>query len=80
MRQYTESSFDGKDIFVGVDVHLKQWHVTIRTREEELFTGSIPGTWSALKRLFERYDSERTRVVYEAGYFGYSLCDAIEDW
>lgn len=80
MRRYSEIGIDGKDIFVGVDVHLKQWHVTIRTSDEELFTGSIPGTWLALKRLLERYDPERTRVVYEAGYFGYSLSDTVLEW
>lgn len=80
MRKYREFSFKGKDIFVGVDVHLKQWHVTIRTTDEELFTGSIPASWSALKRLFERYQPERTQVVYEAGYFGYSLHDAVLEW
>lgn len=80
MRRYNESWLEGKDIFVGVDVHLKQWHVTIRTLDEELFTGSIPGIWSALKKLLERYDPERTRVVYEAGYFGYSLNDAVMEW
>lgn len=80
MRRYPDSVFTDSDIFVGVDVHQRQWHVTIRTKEEELFTGSIPGIWSALVKLLGRYCPERTRVVYEAGYFGYTLHDAVLGW
>jgi len=80
MPRYNIAALDDKDIFVGVDVHLKQWHVTIRTREEELFTGSIPSNWSSLKRLLHHYNPACTKVVYEAGYFGYSLSDSITSW
>jgi transposase len=80
MRRYDSKLVEGTDIFVGVDVHQRQWHVTIRTEEVELFTGSIPSAWSALRRLLERFRPERTSVVYEAGYFGYHLYDALCHW
>ena len=33
----------GDRVFVGIDIHKKKWHVTARTAEFELFSGSIPG-------------------------------------
>ena len=45
----------GDRVFVGIDLHKKQWHVTARTAEFELFSGSIPGHWKALQRILDRY-------------------------
>lgn len=80
MRRYNPMAVPDKAIFVGVDVHLKQWHVTIRTEEVELFSGSIPGSGHELLHQLRRYRPEQTTVVYEAGYFGYTLHDVIERW
>jgi len=80
MQTYDGVADGDKAIFVGVDVHLKQWHVTIRTYEDELFTGSIGSCWPVLARQLRRYCPARTTVTYEAGYFGYSLHDAIRAW
>jgi transposase len=64
-------------LFVGIDLHRVTWHVTIRTEDHELFSGGIPGRWEGLKRLLDRYQGYRIRVVYEAGYFGFWLHDRI---
>jgi len=64
-------------IFIGVDLHKIQWHITIRTQEVELFNGSIPGKWDALKKLLERYPGCQKQGVYEAGYFGFWLYDRL---
>ncbi len=80
MRRYDAEAIQDKAIFVGVDVHLKQWHVTIRTEEVELFTGSIPAGSVALFGLLGAYRPAQTTVVYEAGYFGYTLHDALVRW
>ncbi|MDQ3688151.1 MAG: hypothetical protein M3430_21510 [Acidobacteriota bacterium] len=45
----------GETVFVGIDVHNRAWHVTTRTAEVELFSGSITGTWEALRGMLERY-------------------------
>jgi hypothetical protein len=42
-----------------------------------LFSGSIPRTWEALKRILQRYRGHRIATVYEAGYFGFWLHDRI---
>ena len=36
-----------EEIFIGLDIHKKRWHLTIRTTDVELFSGSIPGKWNA---------------------------------
>lgn len=67
-------------IFVGIDLHKRTWHVTIRTFEIELSSGSIPGSWNNLKPLLKRYTGHEIVVVYEAGYFGFWLYDKLENF
>lgn len=66
-----------EDLFVGIDLHKQRWHITIRTWDTELFSGSIPGDWGSLRRLLERYPGHRLQAVYEAGYFGFRLHDQL---
>jgi transposase len=70
----------GKDVFIGIDLHLRTWHVTVRTEEDELFSGSIPGKWEALRSIVDRYKDNRIHAVYEAGYFGFWLYDRLVDY
>ena len=69
----------GEDLFVGIDLHKRRWHVTIRTLDVELFSGSIPGTWDALRQMLDRYKGNRIQAVYEAGCFGFWLRDRMVD-
>lgn len=80
MRRYNEAVDISKQIYVGVDLHRIQWHVTIQTGDVELFQGTIPGTWEALKRLLDRYPGYQKQVVYEAGYFGFWLSDYLKEY
>jgi len=63
----------GETVFVGIDLHQRTWHVTIRTVDRELFTTGIRGEWDVLERVLRKIDSDDIRVVYEAGYFGFWL-------
>lgn len=67
-------------VYVGIDLHRKRWHVTLRTTEIELFSASIPGTWEALERLLQPYRGHHIEAVYEAGYFGYWLHDHLAEY
>ena len=58
-----------EELFVGIDIHKRKWHVTIRTAEVESFSDSIPGIWEAFRRLLDRYKAQRVYAVYEAGFF-----------
>jgi len=77
MKRAREELQPGEMIFVGIDLHNNKWHVTVRTAELELFSGSIPGRWEVLKKILTRYKGHGIETVYEAGYFGYWLHDKI---
>jgi transposase len=77
MRRPKHQVTSGEDLFVGIDLHKQRWHVTIRTRDIELFSASIPGTWEALQRVLVRYQGHQLQAVYEAGYFGFRLHDRL---
>lgn len=77
MSRYERNGEEDSSIFVGIDVHLKSWHVTIVTVDEELFSGSVPAEWTVLAKLLSRYRGRHVRAVYEAGYFGFWLHDRL---
>jgi transposase len=77
MEEYKRSREEGKAVFVGVDLHRFKWHVTVMAEDQELFSGTLPGHWEALRRLLDRYRGNSVQVVYEAGYFGFWLHDRV---
>jgi transposase len=79
MRRPKHQITNGEEVFVGIDLHKQRWHVTIRTRNVELFSASIPGTWESLQRVLNRYHGHQLQAVSEAGYFGFRLHDRLVD-
>ena len=69
----------GKPLYVGIDVHLKSWTVTVRTRDAELQTVSMVAGKEELERFLSSYGGHAIQAVYEAGYFGYSLHDFLQE-
>jgi transposase len=67
----------GEALFIGVDLHKERWHVTIRSTDVELWSGSIPGRWESFQLLLHRYRRCTIQVVYEAGCFGFWLHDRL---
>jgi len=65
----------GSDVFLGIDVSITSWHVTVRFLGETAFSASLPPSCEALARVLERLRGCRVHSVYEAGAFGYSLHD-----
>lgn len=53
MKRARKESQSGDTVFVGIDPHESKWHVSARTFEFELFSGSIPGRWEALQLTFK---------------------------
>ncbi len=80
MRRYNQIRVKGKSLFVGIDLHQLHWHVTIRTEDVEIFSGSIPGSWEALRKLLDRYPGTILHTVYETGYFGFWLHDHLVEY
>ena len=77
MKRYGVGKEKIKQIFVGIDLHRLQWHVTIRTEDVDVFSGGIPGNWESLRKVLDRYQGVKIRAVYEAGYFGFWLHDHL---
>lgn len=77
MRAERKEIIAGDDLYVGIDLHKRTWHITIRTTDWEVFSASIPGKWEALSKLLDRYKTAKIHAVYEAGYFGFWLFDKL---
>jgi transposase len=80
MRRICKNIPEGETVFVGIDVHKKRWHVTIRTKDVEVFSNNIPGKWFSLKVQLERFKGHPIKTVYEAGYFGFWLHDHLIEY
>jgi transposase len=82
MAKYTANAWKGKHLFVGIDIHRKKWHVTVRSEEGLiLFRNSIDGSWSALCSVLHRFSAaKKISAVYEAGYFGFWLYDHLVEY
>ncbi|MGF7139606.1 IS110 family RNA-guided transposase [Roseimarinus sediminis] len=72
LTQRTELDFKGQNIFVGIDVHLKSWNVTILTEELAHKTFTQPPSVEALVNYLNRnFPGGRYNSVYEAGFCGF---------
>ncbi|MGK5086606.1 IS110 family transposase [Bdellovibrionota bacterium FG-2] len=72
-------SYKGKKVYVGIDVHLKTYSITVRCDGEIVhrvtMEASPTGVVTFLKRSFG--DAERIYIVYEAGFSGFVLHRAL---
>ncbi len=65
-------SFKNQIFFVGIDVHKKKWHVTIRSLNIELKTFVMDPVPEQLSMyLHKNYPDGLFRAVYEAGFCGF---------
>ena len=82
MARYTAEAWEGKQLFVGIDMHRKKWHVTVRSEDGLLlFRNSLDGSWPALRSVLDRFSAaKKVRAVYEAGYFGFWLYDHLVEY
>jgi hypothetical protein len=69
----------GKPIYVGLDVHKRQWVVTVLCQAEELYHGTVVPEPAALIRVLKRLQASEVHTVYEAGPTGYWLHDALAE-
>ena len=75
-RQDTKRRIDWQDIFVGIDVHKKNWTVTVRTELGEFKTFSQDPDPDVLFHYLRRnFPTGRYHVVYEAGFSGFWAYD-----
>ncbi len=80
MRECNTVSFEGQEIFVGIDVHEKSWYVALRHchRELEIFCMN-PSPEELAEHLKRKYPGAGYQSVYEAGFSGFwahhQLCE-----
>lgn len=69
-----QNSFKGQAIYVGIDVHLKEWRVSVMSEDVHYKTFSSPPKSEALsKYLFEHFPGATYYTAYEAGFSGFWL-------
>ncbi len=77
-KKNTKLNFAGQEIYVGLDTGKKSWKVTILTKEFEHKTFSQPPEPEVLVGyLRKHFPGARYLCVYEAGYFGFWIHDAL---
>jgi len=72
-------TFDGQDFFIGIDVHLKRWKVTIRNNRMVLKTFSMdPKAQQLQTYMHKNYPNGNYFSVYESEFCGYWIHRQLE--
>jgi transposase len=72
MKTNRQIDFSGQKFYIGIDVHKKNWTVTIRTSHIKLKTFSMNPSPQQLKcYMTKHYPGGEYHSVYEAGYSGF---------
>jgi transposase len=78
MKQFTKLNFKGHSIYVGMDVHLRSWKISVLTDEIELETKTMEPSAKILSHYLRRMFPGATYYsVYEAGYCGYWIHEQL---
>lgn len=69
----TEGAFAGQLFYIGIDVHQKQWTISVRSNQTAIGkTMSVEPSAEKLSNLLTRsYPGGKFKAVYEAGYSGF---------
>jgi transposase len=73
--------FSGQHLFIGIDTHLRQWKITVRTENTTLRTLSInPNPKALFTFLKNHYPGAQYSSVYEAGFCGFWIHRQLLDY
>lgn len=73
-------TFKHISFFIGIDTHLKNWSVTIRSNNLELKTFSMnPSPEQLHKYLTTNYPEAAFYIAYEAGFSGFWPCRKLNE-
>ena len=77
----TTISFKGQHFFIGLDVHKKNWKVTIRINKTQIKRFSMdPSPQQLSNHLRKNYPEGTYHCVYESGFCGYWIHDILESF
>jgi transposase len=80
MKKIIKLTFEGQQIYVGMDVHKKSWSISIFTEEFEHKTFTQPPDVDTLVNYLKRnFPGASYKVVYEAGYSGFWIHDRLQE-
>lgn len=77
MKNKDRVDFAGKDIYIGIDIHLKSWYVTILHGNVSKHISFDSRAESIRSYLDKHFPNGNYKAVYEAGYFGYGAYDKL---
>ena len=78
--QSNKISFKGQNIYVGIDVHLKTWHVTTLTESGYKYSFAQHADAKELfDRLNKKFPEAHFKSAYEAGFCGFSAHYALTE-
>ena len=78
--QSNKISFKGQNIYVGIDVHLKTWHVTTLTETGCKYSFAQHADAKELfDRLNKKFHEAHFKSAYEAGFCGFSVHYALTE-
>jgi transposase len=78
--QRTQLNFEGQNIYVGFDVHLKSWRVTVMTDQLTHKTFSQPPQPELLYNyLINNFPGGSYHSAYEAGFCGYWIHNRLKE-
>ncbi len=79
MEQNNKLDFSGQDIFIGLDIHKKNWTVSIFTKDFEHKTFSQNPEVNILVNYLRRnFPGANYHSTYEAGYCGFWIHEALK--
>ena len=77
MQRY-KFSFDGQNVWLGIDVHLKSWHVTAITASGfQCSFVTRPDAQVLIDTLNKKFPGAHFKAAYEAGFSGFSTYYAL---
>ena len=80
MVQSNAINFKGQNIYIGIDVHLKTWSVTIITQSGYKRKHSQnPSAKELFEHLKKHYPNGNYLAVYESGFSGFSTYYALQE-
>jgi transposase len=79
--QNTKLDFSGQTIYAGIDVHLKNWRITLETDKLSLKTFMQEPDPAVLNNFLRRnYPGATYKCVYEAGFSGFAAYDKFTEF
>lgn len=77
MRKMDMTIVRDQEVFVGIDVSKRSYTAAVRSGGELMYRCTVPGRYAHLRALWERLPGCRIHAVYEAGFSGFGLYDAL---